>query len=214
MTFQEEILEDIMWRQSELALLKILPVKSKLQLSQRNAIIKYIVPCIYALWEGFVKNSFRLYVNEINREQLHVEKVHINLLTHTLTSDKKLTLENPRTNFNKKKEFIIHYQNSILRPLHINASLPTKSNINFEIINDLLTRFNLQLIDESYQKPLDKFLRFRNTGAHGDNSIPVNMDNIHDFSELVLDLMERLYDILNHGFITKSYLSESITSNV
>lgn len=214
MTFQEEILADITWRQSELALLKILPAKSKLQPSQRDAVIKYIIPCIYALWEGFVKNSFRLYINEINREQLRVERVHINLLTHTLTSDKKLTLENPRNNFVSKKEFIMHFQNSIVRPLHIDASLPTKSNINFEVITDLLTRFNLPSIDKSYKSPLNKFLFFRNNIAHGDNSIPVNMDNVHDFSELVLDLMERLYEIFDHGFITKSYLSESIASTV
>ena len=55
MTIQEEIAADIDWRNGELAELRVILHKAKLTETQRKTYIRYIVPAIYALWEGFVK---------------------------------------------------------------------------------------------------------------------------------------------------------------
>jgi len=66
MTIQEEISADIDWRNGELAELRVILHKAKLTPTQRTTYIRYIVPAIYALWEGFIKNSLELYCKEIN----------------------------------------------------------------------------------------------------------------------------------------------------
>ena len=127
MNFKDEILTDIDWRTSELASLKTIPLKYNLSQYHKGILIKYTIPSIYALWEGFVKNCFTIYIREINKLNLSIENTNINVLTHALTSLDKLSLENPRMNFQKKKEFIEYYQNRINNPLQIEQKIPTKS---------------------------------------------------------------------------------------
>ena len=67
MYFIDEINSDIQWRMSELASLKTIPLRYNLLSHHKEMLIKYTIPSIYALWEGFVKNSFELYVREINK---------------------------------------------------------------------------------------------------------------------------------------------------
>ena len=43
---------------SELASLKTIPLRYNLLSHHKEMLIKYTIPSIYALWEGFVKNSF------------------------------------------------------------------------------------------------------------------------------------------------------------
>ena len=131
MYFVDEINSDIQWRMSELASLKTIPLRYNLLSHHKEMLIKYTIPSIYALWEGFVKNSFELYVREINKLNIPIEEVHINVITHTLSSCEKLYLENPRMNFISKKEFVEFYQSKISKPLNITTKIPTKSNVDF-----------------------------------------------------------------------------------
>lgn len=66
MYFIDEINSDIQWRMSELASLKSIPLRYNLLPHHKEMLIKYTIPSIYALWEGFVKNSFELYIMRIS----------------------------------------------------------------------------------------------------------------------------------------------------
>ena len=57
MSLQQEIYADIDWRMSELALLKTIPLRLNFLPDQNKNIIKYLVPAIYAIWEGFTGAS-------------------------------------------------------------------------------------------------------------------------------------------------------------
>lgn len=205
MTFKEEICADIDWRMSEIATLKAMPVQYNISGYHRQTYIKYLIPSFYSLWEGYVKNSFQIYAVELNSLNIPIADVNINLLTHALTSTDKLSLENSRLKFNTKIEFVQCYQQQISNPLRLGMSLPTKSNINFEVINDILNRFHLKLLPDFYSHGLDKLLTFRNKIAHGDNSIPVKDEHITEFSSLVTDLMIEVYDIIEEGYDSRSY---------
>jgi len=84
--------------------------------------------------------------------------------------------------------------------------LPTKSNVNSDVLLDLLSRFNLGTIDEKLGKKLDKLLIFRNTIAHGDNSIPVKEENIDEFTQLIQNLMVIVFDKIDNAVNNKTYL--------
>lgn len=205
MALLSEINDDIQWRMSELASLKTIPLRYNLLIHHKKLLIKYAIPSIYSIWEGFVKNSFELYVNEINSLNIPVKDTHINILTHALSSHDKLSLENPRIHFKTKREFIEYYQDKISQPLFLTNKLPTKSNIDFEVINEILLRFNLDVLHESFKMKLRKLLRFRNSISHGDSSIPVDMEDLTYFSMLINDLMIEIFNRIEDGYISQSF---------
>lgn len=205
MYFVDEINSDIQWRMSELASLKTIPLRYNLLSHHKEMLIKYTIPSIYALWEGVVKNSFELYVREINKLNIPIEEVHINVITHTLSSCEKLYLENPRMNFISKKEFVEFYQSKISKPLNITTKIPTKSNVDFIVINDILTRFNLTLLPKVFERKLNKLLKFRNSIAHGETSLPVKMEDVTFFSQLVNDLMVEIITRLDEGYKKQTF---------
>lgn len=205
MSFLAEIVEDINWRTSELASLRTIPFRYKLTTNHKNLLIKYTAPSIYSIWEGYIKNTFDLYIRELNNLNLTADLTNRNLLTHILSSYDKLCLENPRMNFKKKLEFVNFYQEKIGQPLIINNKLPTKSNIDFDVVNEILLRFNIDLLPITYKPSLNKLLKFRNSIAHGDSSIPVSRDDIGEFATLVIDLMTEIFTKLEISYLNQKY---------
>jgi hypothetical protein len=211
MSFIEEINRDIDWRMAELASLKTIPLRYNLLPKHKELLIKYAVPSIYALWEGFVKNTFELYAKEINNLSISSNDVHINILTHFVSSQGDLRLENARTDFIKQKKFIECYHSKINQPLYINTGYNiTKSNVNFDVINDILMRFNLsQFPKNDFNDRLNKLLNFRNKIAHGEKSISVTIEDIEFFSKLVNDLMVETLLRIENGYNSRSFCRSS-----
>lgn len=204
--FIDDIKSDIDWRMSELASLKTIPVRYRLTNNHSELLIKYAIPSIYALWEGFVRKSFELYIDYLNSLELNPSEVHINLITHAFSTEDKLALENSRISFKKKKEFIEFFQKKATEKLIIPKKIPTKSNVDFEVINNILERFNLaRLPKEPYEKKLKKLLTFRNSIAHGEISIPIKSDNLNEFSMLINDLMVEIFERIEDGKLKHTY---------
>lgn len=206
MTIQEEIAVDIDWRNAELAELRVILHKVQLTPIQKNTYVRYIVPAIYALWEGFIKNCLELYAKEINLSNTAIIDLHENLLTHAIVGNDKLSLDRARTNFKTQKEFSLFISSYLNQKFPLQSKLPTKSNVNSEVLADLYEKFNLGTLDNKLGKRLDKLLRFRNTIAHGDNSIPVREDNIDDFTQLLQELMIEVFDKIDYAVRNRTYL--------
>lgn len=206
MTFLENIARDIDWRVSELATLTTLPYRYHIADIHIQTLLTYSIPAIYALWEGFVRNSFAEYVQQLNSLNLNINAVNENLLTHALTNGKEINLENARTNFDSKKKYIKVVSAKYLNPLNIIEELPTHSNVNYNVINDILMRFNLESLEQKYKAPLQKLLIFRNSIAHGERTIPVKKKDIEFFSNLLKDLMLEIYVKIENGYNGSTYL--------
>lgn len=206
MTIQEELAADIDWRNAELAELRVILHKAHLTPVQRETYTRYIIPSLYAIWEGFVKKSIGLYAKEINGSATPLISLHENLLTHAITVDDKLALDRARTNFKTQKEFSLYISDFLNKKFPVDGKIPTKSNINYEVLSDILERFNLGDIDKKTGKKLDKLLHFRNTIAHGDNSIPVKEDHIDEFTILIQDLMVAIFDKVDNAVLNRKYL--------
>ena len=208
--FIDDIKSDIDWRMSELASLKTIPVRYNLLNHHSELLIKYAVPSIYALWEGFVKKSFELYAGHINSLKLNSSDIHINLFTHSFSTEDKLALENPRMSFVKKKEFMAFYQNKLKSEFTIPQKIPTKSNVDYKVINEILEKFNLLALPEQpYKKGLNKLLRFRNNIAHGDISILVKSEDLAEFSKLINDLMVEIFGRIEEGKLNETFKTDS-----
>lgn len=209
--FELELIEDYNWRSGEIASLKSFPYRYDLRKPDVDMIIKYSIPGLYAIWEGFVVSSFSLIIREINKEQLKAHELDSTLLCHAIDSEGKLALNRSRTDFRKKKEFVENFLLFTNQEIIISSALPTNSNVDFKVINKILTRFNFENIPvESFKDRLNKLVLFRNAVAHGDNSIPIENQHIEEFSRTVIDLMTEVLNVIIDGFKSEKYKSPHI----
>lgn len=206
-----DINRDLEWRMAELASLKTIPLRYKLLDHHKAMLIKYAIPSIYSLWEGFVKATFKSFIAEINSYELAMDEVNINLIVHGITSKDKLRLENPRLSFRSKKEFVEHIIETFNRPFELQDNVPTNSNVNYEVINNLLTYFNLATLPESFAKPLNKLVHFRNSISHGEIKIPIKIKEVELFTKLLNDLMIEIIIRIEDGLKNKNYLKDSFS---
>lgn len=186
-----EIQEDINWRVSEISNIKTIPLRYSLLETHKNTLISYSIPSLYAIWEGFVKNTFQLLTTFINNLGMEPRLVNINILTHAIENE--CQLGNERKHFEKKVGLVESALNIIDSSLNIKQGIPTESNVNYKVTNRVLERFNIKDLDCKYEKPLNRLLLFRNKIAHGENSIKVTKQDVDDFTLLIENLM---FDIL------------------
>lgn len=203
----DELKVDIDWRLSQLATIKTIPLRYTMQLEHKDFLIKYLIPSIYAIWEGFVKNTFSLYVRFINSKNLDYTQINSNILTHAIGSNDKLKLDNPRKSFSSQFEHTNHYVTYISQPILIGSKIPTKSNVDFNVINEILNRFALDLLNKEYESNLNNLVFFRNSIAHGENNLPVKQKNVTDFTLLVNDLMSELLLRIESGIKQEKYMN-------
>lgn len=199
---------DIDWRHSEMATLRTLPFRYGLSEAHKDFLIRYSIPIIYSLWEGFVKTVFEIYVREINNLDLSLSQINTKLLAHAIDSDDKLNLNNSRVSFNTKTEFTEYLLDFLDGSIQISPVIPTESNIDFKVLTKVLERFNLEGISKKYERPLRKLLKFRNSVSHGDNSIPVSATDVEISCGLINDLMSEISNILKKGLDEKNYAQE------
>ncbi len=194
-----ELLNEIDWRVSELGIIKTLPLKRTLNKNQKGVMEKYAIPNIYSIWEGFVKVAFRIYINELNSLRLSHTIINHKILVHSLDTKFPQITTGVSNNFPSKCDFVDKFHKYTALPIVIDTKLPTESNINWDVINKLLDRFNLQNLPERpFKKQLNELLKVRNHFAHGESSRPVNQNLIDDNVKLVVTLMDEvMYRILD-----------------
>ncbi|PZO29569.1 MAG: hypothetical protein DCF13_05510 [Flavobacteriaceae bacterium] len=186
-TFIDEIIADIDWRVSQLATLKSIPIRYSFSPEHKELQIKYTVPAIYAIWEGFVKSSFIIYSNHLNTLSIGRSEIAMPLLTHQL--DSECDFNNPRINFDSKQRMVSLLDSLLTDIVTIKPSVPTESNVNFKVLNKILERFCIDKVSDDYEQKLNKLLLFRNKIAHGENSISVNLTHVTEFISTVENLM-------------------------
>jgi hypothetical protein len=186
-TFIDEILADIDWRVAQLSTLKSIPIRYSFSPEHKELQIKYTVPAIYAIWEGFVKSSFIIYSNHLNTLFIGRSEIAMPLLTHQL--DSECDFNNPRLNFDSKQRMVSLLDSLLTDIVTIKPSVPTESNVNFKVLNKILERFCIDKVSDDYEQKLNKLLLFRNKIAHGENSITVNLTHLTEFISTVENLM-------------------------
>ena len=204
-TIDERIKHEIDWRVSEISIIKSMPYLYPVSAAQRKVLVKHTIPVFYSLWEGFVADCFQIYSHEINIQRIPADKICLPLVTHAI--DTSLFLHQQRIEFDKKIKFVNDIQTYLNGDINLPTQVPTKSNVNFKVINQILTRFNLELLpDEPYKKSLDRLLFFRNKLAHGEFSIVIEQKNVDEMSDIVISSFHILAERVVDGFNKKTYL--------
>jgi hypothetical protein len=186
-SFIDEILADIDWRVSQLATMKSIPIRYSFSPEHKELQIKYTIPAIYAIWEGFVKSSFIIYSNHLNTLSIGRTEIAMPLLTHQL--DSECDFNSPRINFDSKQRMVSILDSLLTDIVTIKPNVPTESNVNFKVLNKILERFCIDKVSDIYEQKLNKLLLYRNKIAHGENSILVNLTHLTEFIATVENLM-------------------------
>ena len=203
---QTKIEEEIEWRIKELTAIKTLPLRRHLNQKQKSVSLKYAIPSIYSIWEGFVKTIFRLYINEINALSLSRIDIHENILVHGIDMTFPQINTGISNDFAKKRTFLNNFLIYIDNHFILDTKLPTESNITYKVINQILERFNLTpLPNNPHETRLNRLLQIRNSVAHGDGSITIDQSKIDDAVECVTELMDELLTILINGCRQQTY---------
>ena len=207
MTAIENITADMDLRMGELGSLKTIPHRYHMEEQHIAMLKRYIVPAIYGLWEGFVKNTILVYIEEINKAEVPVNSICLNTLIYMTDIDDNLKLSTERKHKEKKERFIKNFQNLLATPVNMKLKVITESNVNLEVANHLLESFNIETLPDVYDGKLNKLLNFRNAIAHGESAISVGEKEINEFSQLIVELMSEIAERVEKGLLSKSYLS-------
>lgn len=205
--FSDTILFDIEWRLSEIATVKTLPYRYVISEAHRTFLLLQSIPIIYGLWEGFIKNSFENYTKELNNLQIKITELNMNIITHTI--DQKFPqLASEVKDFEKQKKYVSEFIEYINKEeFKISSAIPTESNINLKVLNKILKRYNLPLIEnEQYNHSFNKLLRIRNAVVHGEKGVVIQQKDIDELSSFVISMMHELLMLLSEALEKQSYL--------
>ena len=206
---EEELLHEVDWRTNELSIIRTIPMLCNCTDKQIEIIEKYSVVAIYSLWEGFVVESLNMYIRELNSLKLTCDELNLNIIIHDI--DIKYDLTNERKHFEKKREFVSKLYGYAKSPVVITTKIPTKSNVNCKVINNILDSFYLEeLPEKEFKGKLNKLLLVRNKVAHGEYSIPVTKDMIQEFASTVIGAMHEVTNSIVDGFVNKTYLKKTM----
>lgn len=180
------------------------------------------ISILYSYWEGYIQNSFKLYIEYIN--SLHVEfrqlsdeivTFHMENTFSEFRAYPKDKLSKRIIFFNKLAEYFSEDYHDIFRFVN------TESNVGFSTLNKLLSQFSLQPFPEhwgSYTYPntnlketLNTFLRYRNGVAHGgdvSSEEKITQDVYAKYRMLVNDLMYATHDKFLEGIRNRTYMKE------
>lgn len=208
-TLEENLVYAMDSRVKELATLRNLSSKSFLSGQLQELLRRTLIPTIYSFWEGFIKESFNLYVDELNKLKFTRREICFNLLVHSIDHSTriKFKFKDSIVEYTSQIEYIKNLCLHLDNPILLTKSIPTDSNVNFAVLDKILNRFNLQEIPEiPYKSQLDRLLMLRNNIAHGENSIPISQPEIDDMSTLIQNLMVEVSLRILEGFNSKTYL--------
>ncbi|MDT3401063.1 MAE_28990/MAE_18760 family HEPN-like nuclease [Mucilaginibacter terrae] len=205
---ENDIQADIIERKELLLQTKTFHLRNSLNANDQQYFLNYSFPIIYSVWEGFIQTTFQTYVREINRLNLRMEEYCDSLKIYNLELRVKQLKKYP-SELNKKVAMISKLQQIInSESFQISPIVDTKSNVGFDVLNDILASFNLTPIPD-YLRPrysiaieLDRFLlKIRNDIAHGNNAIVVTTDDVSRAIAIVELLMDEVFERLKNGFI-------------
>lgn len=216
--FEESLDKDLSWRKKEISDLYLLAKEN-----QNEVLLKSLILLLYAHWEGFIKNSGKLYLRYVSNKNIALDnlesnfhailiKKHIKDLSDTVTSDsieRELkfidSLNKSNRKFILKKETDESQETSVIN---------TEHNLSEKILRRIYAFTGLK-----YKSPLEEkkecidlhLLSSRNAIAHGDAIIDgskgdfslslVDIDKLKQIILVILDsIKEELADYASQSF--------------
>ena len=207
----EEIIASKEWRMRELENLKKIGIIALNTYPEKvkEQYLRMCIPYIYAHWEGFVVEVFKLLITYLNNEHLEKKKVRNELYTFSLQN--VLRPLAGKQNFEQSCQFIEKFVGDFEQTLYIEPALLTaKSNLNYKQMLTILNKFGMSNCVEKYKSEINQLVNQRNRIAHGENGIII----AYEYVSRQISILQELFDLLILEFedylSNKMYLKESV----
>jgi hypothetical protein len=190
MAIIDDISDDLDWRETEIASMRLLLSKRDLSTKQMQVLLRAAWALLYAHYEGFVKYCLTLFYAEISSRQIFCETLPISTQIFALTNVvKKIRAMSVAGALMELKSFKAKHLDSF-------ASFPevdTASNLWPEKLIELFESADLKtrVIEENRMK-LSTLVARRNQIAHGEKNMIAELDYYRSYEEVVYEIM---YDL-------------------
>ncbi len=215
---EEDIRSDIDERKEVLLRTKTFAQRYNLNEVDKDYFLRYSIPIVYSVWEGFIQTSFQNYIRAVNRLDLKKEDIALPLLVKVIERDFPQFYQYRDLKSDKKEDFLIKIDSFFKSTdiINITPEVNAKSNVRFEELNDILEALNFNKIQDRYipenkssiKDGLKRFVNeLRNNISHGNiNSINIEFSDLEKSIKLIEFLMEIIFDEIIDGYKTNKYL--------
>ncbi len=170
------------------------------------------VPMIYAIWEGFTKETLQLYLEYIESIELRQSEASTAILAYAWTGS-FAKLRDTLTH-DKKAELVDRFFAGLTDKLVFDRrqrEIDTKSNLMFDVLDEIATSLCLDITPlRDHKRKLDALVNRRNNIAHGGRDQNLTEETVEEYRELVLTLMTALESTLLSALQAKSYRRQAI----
>ena len=181
------------------------------------------VAMIYSIWEGFIQQSFQLYIKYLNSLNIKFKEFSNEIIMFHMENTFKQLREYPDKS-SKKIKYFESLEKHFLEEYHeIYSVIDTGSNVSFEVLNSLLEQFSLEKFPEYWdiytypnanlKQTMSTFLRYRNGVAHGgdiSSEEKVTQEVFNKYKLLVNNLMHEIHLKFIFAINNKVYLKQSL----
>lgn len=174
------------------------------------------VPMIYAIWEGYAKETLQLYVEYLGSINICQAEVSTSLLAYAWTGSFARLRDN--MSHVKKVELVDKFFAGLTDKLTFDKKqreINTKSNLMFDVLKDIADSLCLDISHlMEHKRKLDALVHRRNTIAHGGRDAAISEDDVVEYRDLVLTLMTALERTLLSAIDGRSYKRVAATAQV
>ena len=213
-SFEDEIGYDLGWRKKEISSLYLFALQNK----ENKVLLKTFILLIYSHWEGYIKKSTSLYLNEISARKIELNLLQNNFKSIYFRSDIKKCIDRVNSfSIRDQLDFFDAYDQDRLFFNMSKGVIDTQSNLGEGVLRQIYTISGLNYADALSMKKVfidNNLLRPRNIVAHGDvfcdpKDIELYMSTkfLKESKDIMLAILDfhqkQLLEYLRHEFFLK-----------
>lgn len=192
------------WRFQELEFCKKIPcVYTNVLFKRQEAKFwRLCVPIIYAHWEGFVVAALRILTEYINEQNIYYREAVPSILL--LENKKRFGYLQGNCSIPQQTRFLLELLEAQDRCIILQQSnITANSNLSFKQLSKMLKYFGINASDQllAERSHIEKLLKFRNSIAHGENSITVTKEHVESFIYNNMVCIDEIISLL-HQYVT------------
>lgn len=184
----KELEQELNWRIREFANFKKMGIQLKATY-QDETFLRMTIPMIYAHWEGFVSQAFKIVFEYLNKQNLEPHRLKHNIFIYSI--EKNFDSLKGKASFNNFCDFTDNLFSILNEKVLFNTKIVTKSNLKYDIFVELCEKISLPTNDFlPYKYELDKLVHLRNQISHGEKGIAITLPMRDELIRVVTLLMQ------------------------
>lgn len=218
--FEARLDADLSWRKKEISDLYILAQENK-----KDVLLKSIILLVYAHWEGFIKNSSKLYLKHVSDEKILIKELANNFHAIDLKKYIKVLKDNCDVfSIHQELDFLDRKDSEgkkfkvkiDLRPGKGTEVIDTENNLKEEILKRIFKTLGLKYKSSLQTKKVyidHQLLKNRNIIAHGDifddedsDEFSLTIEDISKLKNIIFFIMGAFKEDLSMYASRKFYL--------